>query len=203
MHVHVFFKNFQGKFNFQGFSRQSCIFKYFSSLCEPCKFTKILSLEIKVLSILTGKVCLTVLSRLCCFFLFVLEKKYEFHSCVSSSLTSNPFKSYWSENKPVMMPTLTLRQTETIPRGYKTCWHFNIYEQDKFRAQPSWAWKRFHNLEVWSLCVYGRWHKIEIHLVKDVDYGAYFLKVKCQSSWKINNKYDSWNQSKLKGQYIR
>ena len=26
------------------------------------------------------------------------------------------------------------------------CWHFNIYEQDKFHAQLSWAWKKFHNL---------------------------------------------------------
>ena len=23
---------------------------------------------------------------------------------------------------------------------------FNIYEQDKFRAQLSWAWKKFYNL---------------------------------------------------------
>ena len=26
------------------------------------------------------------------------------------------------------------------------CWHFNIYEQDKFRAQLSWAWKKLYNL---------------------------------------------------------
>ena len=26
------------------------------------------------------------------------------------------------------------------------CWHFNIYEQDKFRAQLSWAWAKFYNL---------------------------------------------------------
>ena len=25
-------------------------------------------------------------------------------------------------------------------------WHFNIYEQDKFCAQLSWAWKKFYNL---------------------------------------------------------
>ena len=25
-------------------------------------------------------------------------------------------------------------------------WHFNIYEQDLFRAQLSWAWKQFYNL---------------------------------------------------------
>ena len=30
-----FSSTFQGKFHFQGLSRQSCIFKYFSSLCEP------------------------------------------------------------------------------------------------------------------------------------------------------------------------
>ena len=29
------------------------------------------------------------------------------------------------------------------------CWHFNIYEQDKFHAQLSWAWKKFYNL--WAL----------------------------------------------------
>ena len=28
-----------------------------------------------------------------------------------------------------------------------TSWHFNIYEQDKFCAQLSWAWKKFYNLE--------------------------------------------------------
>ena len=26
------------------------------------------------------------------------------------------------------------------------CLHFNIYEQDKFRAQLNWAWKKFYNL---------------------------------------------------------
>ena len=25
-------------------------------------------------------------------------------------------------------------------------WRFNIYEQDKFRAQLSWAWKSFYKL---------------------------------------------------------
>ena len=30
-----FSSTFQGKFIFKDFSRQSCIFKYFSSLCEP------------------------------------------------------------------------------------------------------------------------------------------------------------------------
>ena len=24
----------------------------------------------------------------------------------------------------------------------KICWHFNIYKQDKFQAQLSWAWKK-------------------------------------------------------------
>ena len=28
---------YQDKFYFQGLSRQSCIFKYFSCLCEPCR----------------------------------------------------------------------------------------------------------------------------------------------------------------------
>ena len=31
-----FSSTFQGKINFQGLSRQSCIFKYLPSLCEPC-----------------------------------------------------------------------------------------------------------------------------------------------------------------------
>ena len=26
---------------------------------------------------------------------------------------------------------------------------FNIYEQDKFYFQLSWAWKQFYNLEAW------------------------------------------------------
>ena len=30
------------------------------------------------------------------------------------------------------------------------CWHFNIYEQDEFCSQLSWAWKKFYYLEVWS-----------------------------------------------------
>ena len=31
------------------------------------------------------------------------------------------------------------------------CWHFNIYEQDKFCAQLSWVWKKFYNLGAWAL----------------------------------------------------
>ena len=34
--------------------------------------------------------------------------------------------------------------------------HFNIYEQDKFRAQLSYAWKKFYNLKAtqarWIIC---------------------------------------------------
>ena len=30
------------------------------------------------------------------------------------------------------------------------CWLFNIYEQDKFCAQLSWAWKKFYNLRLRS-----------------------------------------------------
>ena len=29
------------------------------------------------------------------------------------------------------------------------CWHCNIYEQEKFHAQLSWAWKKFYNLGAW------------------------------------------------------
>ena len=28
-----------------------------------------------------------------------------------------------------------------------SCWHLNIYEQDKLQSQLSWAWKKFYNLE--------------------------------------------------------
>ena len=31
------------------------------------------------------------------------------------------------------------------------CWHFNIYKQDKFCAQLSWAWKKINNLVAWSM----------------------------------------------------
>ena len=33
--------------------------------------------------------------------------------------------------------------------------HFNIYEQEKFHAQMSWAWKMFHNLgsRFWHILV--------------------------------------------------
>ena len=30
------------------------------------------------------------------------------------------------------------------------CWHFHIYEQIKFHAQVSWAWKTFYNFEAWK-----------------------------------------------------
>ena len=28
-------------------------------------------------------------------------------------------------------------------------WHFYIYEQDKFHARLSWAWKKFYKLRAW------------------------------------------------------
>ena len=31
-----FSSTFQGKFYFQGLFKKSCIFKYFSSMCQPC-----------------------------------------------------------------------------------------------------------------------------------------------------------------------
>ena len=37
----VFQVLFKANFIFKDFSRQSCIFKYFSSLCEPCVFSRI------------------------------------------------------------------------------------------------------------------------------------------------------------------
>ena len=36
-----FSSTFQGKFNFKDFSRQPCILKYFSSLCEPCEVSQL------------------------------------------------------------------------------------------------------------------------------------------------------------------
>ena len=35
------------------------------------------------------------------------------------------------------------------------CWHFNIYEQDKFCAQLSWVWVKFYNLKAWlfAFCI--------------------------------------------------
>ena len=36
----VFQVLFKANLIFKDFSRQSCIFKYFSSLCEPCKLIK-------------------------------------------------------------------------------------------------------------------------------------------------------------------
>ena len=36
------------------------------------------------------------------------------------------------------------------------CWHFNIYEQDKFRAQLRWAWEKFYNLGARSAYTYVR-----------------------------------------------
>ena len=43
---------------------------------------------------------------------------------------------------------------------------FYIYEQDKFRAQLSWAWKKFYNLRAWlsehSLAAYAISMKISL-----------------------------------------
>ena len=33
-----------------------------------------------------------------------------------------------------------------------SCWHFNIYEQDKFRAQLSRVWIKFYNLRTLKKC---------------------------------------------------
>ena len=42
-----------------------------------------------------------------------------------------------------------------ISTAYKKlkCWknsQDNIYEQDKFHAQLSWAWRKFYNLGIWK-----------------------------------------------------
>ena len=36
-------------------------------------------------------------------------------------------------------------------RNFFICWYFSVYEQLEFRAQFSWAWKKFYNLEAWTL----------------------------------------------------
>ena len=33
------------------------------------------------------------------------------------------------------------------------CWYFYFYDQVKFHAQLSWAWKKFYNLGAWVLCL--------------------------------------------------
>ena len=44
-----FSSTFQVNFIFKGFSRQSCIFKYFSSLCEPCgTYRKVHTMSVKL-----------------------------------------------------------------------------------------------------------------------------------------------------------
>ena len=42
--------------------------------------------------------------------------------------------------------TFLLNQRETNVSNANNRWHFNIYEQDKFRAQLRGAWKKFYNL---------------------------------------------------------
>ena len=37
-----------------------------------------------------------------------------------------------------------------MPTTFNNCSHFNIYEQEKFHAQLSWAWKKFYDLGAWS-----------------------------------------------------
>ena len=35
------------------------------------------------------------------------------------------------------------------------CWHFNIYLEEKFHAQLSWAWQKFYNLEPRKLSLFA------------------------------------------------
>ena len=51
------------------------------------------------------------------------------------------------------------------------CWHFNIYEQDKFGAQLSWVWKMFYNLSACSLklVIMARNHKIHVRIANSED----------------------------------
>ena len=46
--LNVFQVLFMANFIFKDFSRQSCIFKYFSSLCEPCLPTELSVLFVKI-----------------------------------------------------------------------------------------------------------------------------------------------------------
>ena len=36
-------------------------------------------------------------------------------------------------------------------RNFFICQYFSFYEQLKFRAQLSWAWKKFYNLGAWTI----------------------------------------------------
>ena len=47
-----------------------------------------------------------------------------------------------------MINTTSARLTT---RNFFICRYFSFYEQLKFLAQLSWAWKKFYNLGVWSL----------------------------------------------------
>ena len=44
-------------------------------------------------------------------------------------------------------------------KNANNCWHFNIYEQDKFRtrAQLSWAWKKLYNLGACTILMPCLW----------------------------------------------
>ena len=66
------------------------------------------------------------------------------------------------------------------------CWHFNNYEQNKFRAQLIWVWKKFYNL---GACATGhksllRDHSEELHARKD---GRLRSSVISESSEMISN----------------
>ena len=40
--------------------------------------------------------------------------------------------------------------------NFFVCWYFNFYEQLKFRAQLSWALKKFYNLGAWPVSIKKR-----------------------------------------------
>ena len=61
--VFEYFSSFKANLIFKDFSRQSCIFKYFSNLCQPCIYVKIhhykrvmkiAGQEVKVKPVLSG-----------------------------------------------------------------------------------------------------------------------------------------------------
>ena len=50
------------------------------------------------------------------------------------------------------------------------CWHFNIYEQEKFHAQLSGARKKFYNLRAWLrlLWILMTSHKVYFHIANNI-----------------------------------
>ena len=72
---------------------------------------------------------------------------------------------------------------------YIGCWHFNIYEQEKFNAQLTWAWKKFYNLGAWLVHLYDESSQnISNHEIKIYDE----LKSRTQQKGLIVTPWSPW-----------